>query len=294
MDTPDVIEPLSVEQAAARLGRSTMRVHDMIKEGKLRPVARNPVKLMAADIEQLRQARHDAAVEELTARGVDLVKLARDVRRQIRPLPMDPFSGGVKGVTSLPRKVRDLFGPAALMALTLQDRDECCWCAARVAAGMFKVPPPKYGTVMLALLGDPCATDMRRFAGAEFEKLRARVHPGAGAPPAARTGPASTAGSTAVSKPVVRAAERVQDDGGKALVGRRLREARARLKDAKRRGDQSYALRLARTVRDLERDAARVDGRAVTASARPGTLRCGHPLAQNCACPRRASRRSAR
>lgn len=292
MSEPDVIKPLSVKAAAARLGRSEMHVHDLIKAETLRPVTRSPIRLAVMDVEALRRVQHDRALAEFVARGVDLVRLAADVRRQVRPLALDPLPGGAKAVTSLPHKVRDLFGPAALMALTLEDRSECCWCAARVAAGMFKVPPPKWGEVTRALLGDPCANDMRRFAGVELGKLRARVHPGSVRPPQGRTELAAAPGKTAVSKPAVRAQT---DDGGRALVGRRLRETRARLKDAKRRGDQAYALRLAQTIRGLEADAAQVDGRgSVTASTRPGRLACGHLLAAGCACPRRASSRGQR
>lgn len=300
-DEPDMVKPLSVKAAAQRLGLTEYGTRGLIEAGKLRPVVRTPsIKLSAADVEDLRVARRDAAVTEFTARGVDLVKLAGDTRRMLRPEALDPVTGGETGLSRLPSNVRAFFGPAALAALTLPDRGQCCWCAARVAAQLLKVPEPRYGEVTQALLGDPCREDMSRFADAELSKLRARVHPGSVRPSVARSEPVSTAGRPVVSKPVPRAAERAvaasvtaaRGDDGKSMVARRLRETRSRLKDARRRGDKAYALRLAQTVRSLEQDAAVVDGRAVAASAsRPGTLRCGHALADGCRCPRRASKR---
>lgn len=167
--------------------------------------------------------------------------------------------------------------------------------AARVAAGLLKVPEPQYGEVLHALLGDPCAEDMKRFAGAEMAKLRARVHPGGTPPPVARTESMKASGSTPPAAPSRTPAQPVQpDDGGRALVAARLRTARARLKDAKRHGDQQYAIKLRAMVAGLEADAAQVDRPPFSAADRPGTLRCGHQLAARCACPRRSSARGQR
>ena len=156
MDEPGRIPPLSVKAAAQRLGMTEYGTRGLIASGQLRPVVRTPsVKLAVQDVEQLRVARRDAAVAEFTARGVDLVKLATNTRRQLRPEPADPLPGGVRGLSGLPANVRAFFGPAALAALTLSDRTQCGWCAARVAAGMLRVPEPRYGDVFHALLGDP-------------------------------------------------------------------------------------------------------------------------------------------
>ena len=299
MGEPDRIAPLSVSAAAQRLGLSEVGTRGLIASGQLRPVVRTPsIKLAALDVEDLRVARRDAALAEFTARGVDLVKLARDTRRQLRPELADPLPGGVRGLSGLPVSVRAFFGAAPLMALTLPDREACGWCAAKVAAGLLKVPEPRYGQVFLALLGDPCMEKcMGRFAGSELDRLRARVHPGGTPRPAARTAPVKAAGSAAQAAPVAprrTPAQPVQpDDGGKSMVARQLRTARTRLKDAKRSGDQRRALQLQQTIRGLEADAAVVDGR-VTAAGRPGRLRCGHALAAACACPRRASARGQR
>lgn len=263
-DEPDVVKPLSVKAAAQRLGLTEYGTRGLIEAGKLRPVVRTPsIKLSAADVEDLRVARRDAAVAEFTARGVDLVKLAEDTRRLLRPEALDPVTGGETGLSRLPSNVRAFFGPAALAALTLPDRGQCCWCAARVAAQMLKVPEPRYGEVLHALLGDPCREDMGRFAGVELAKLRARVHPGSVDPSAARTEPAAASGRAVVPKASARPAQRVEaDDDGRSMVQRRLRESRAQLTAAKRRGDQRRALQLRQTIQGLEADAARVDGRA--------------------------------
>lgn len=296
MGEPDRIPPLSVSTAAQQLGLTEVATRGLIASGQLRPVVRTPsVKLAALDVEDLRVARRDAALEEFTRRGVDLVRLATNTRRALRPGLADPLPGGARGLSGLSPSVRAFFGPAALMALTMPDREACGWCVARVAAGLLKVPEPRYGEVFRALLGNPCAEKcMGRYAGPELDRLRARVHPGGTRPSAARTAPVTAAGGPPRAEAAVprrTPAQPVQDDGGRALVARRLREVRARAKAAKRAGDQGYALKLAQMARDLEKDAAVVDGR-VAAAAGPGTLRCGHLLAANCACPRRASKRA--
>lgn len=272
MDKSGRVEPLSVKAAAQRLGMTEYGTRGLIEAGKLRPVVRTPsVKLAALDVEDLRVARRDAALEEFTRRGVDLVKLARDTRRQLRPELGDPLPGGVRGLSVLPANVRAFFGPAALMALTMPDREACGWCVARVAAGLLKVPEPRYGEVFLALLGNPCASDMRRFSRPELDRLRARVHPGGTRPPAARTTSVTAAGSTPPAAPPVpprTPARPVQDDDGRAWIGKRLRVERERLKSAKRDGDQRRALQLRQTIQSLEADAARVDGRASKRSTR--------------------------
>lgn len=298
MDKSGRVEPLSVKAAAQRLGMTEYGTRGLIEAGKLRPVVRTPsIRLSAADVEDLRVARREAAVAEFTARGVDLVKLATNTRRALRPEPADPLPGGVRGLSALPANVRAFFGPGVLLALTLPDRAQCGWCAARVACGLAKVPEPRYGQVLLALLGDPCVEKCTpRFAGAEMAKLRARVHPGTH-PPAARTAPVTAAGIAALPAPAVprrTSAQPVSDgDGGRAKVSQRRREVQARLKDARRRGDTQHAMTLQRQLQALTADASVVDGRAASA-ARPGTLRCGHALSAGCTCPRRASSRGQR
>lgn len=298
MGDPGRIPPLSVRAAALRLGRTEPAVRDLVKTEKLTPVVRTPsVKLAVRDVEQLRQARQRAAIDEYVARDVDLLKLARDVRRQLRPLVSDPVRGGEAALNRLPVRTRDFFGPATLQALAMGDPARCSWCEARFLSRKFGVPEPVWDQVTLGLLGSPCVERcMPRFAGPEMARLRARVGGVSTRPSAPRTAPVAAAGSKAPPAPPVprrTAALPVQDDGGKSMVASALRTARGRLKSAKRAGDQRYALQLAQTIRALEADAAAVDG-PLAAAARPGRLRCGHLLSAGCACPRRASSRGQR
>lgn len=255
MGEPRVIEPLSVKAAADRLGLTEYRVRGLIGEGKLRPVVRTPsVKLAARDVEALRLARQDAAVREFTARNVDLVKLARDTRRALRPEAMDPLTGGVKGLARLPSNVRALFGAPALMSLTLQDRDACCWCVAAVAARLFKVPAPEYGEVTHALLGDPCAADMKRFAAGELARLRARVHGTAVRPSGGRLAPSvaprPATPQKAAAAPVQRSVSPMSRPAAPAVL------------------------------------AAALSAAGVASTRYEGRARCGHLLAERCSCPR--------
>lgn len=287
-DQDPSVPPLSVRAAASRLGFSTWGVYRAVERGELQQVARNPVQVSAADVERLRLRKRDEAIEQI---GVDrLAKLARDVRLLLHP----PFgSGGPREHAALEQvseRVKAAFTMPVLHAAALPDGSGCRWCAAEIAGKMLAVPVRQEmlsSEVGLALLGGPKCERHRGLVAGRMRELAARVRPGGESRSVARTAPAATPGRAAV----VRAAERVQDDGGRSMVQRRLRETRARQKAAKRAGDQAYALRLAKVVRGLEADAARLDG-AVTASARPGRLRCGHLLAANCACPRRASKRA--
>lgn len=291
-DQDPSVPPLSVRAAANRLGMSTWGVHKAIDRGELRPVTRQPIQVSADDVEAMRQRKRDEAVDQI---GVErMVRVARDVRLHLHP-PVG--SGGPRGHAALEQvseRLRAAFTMPFLHAAAMPDGSGCRWCAAEIAGRMLSVPVRQEllsSDVGLALLGGPECDRHRGLVSGRMRELAARVHPGAERSSAACTEPAPTAGRTTVSKPVVRSQG---DDNGRAMVQRRLREARARLKTAKRTNDQKYALRMAQQVRDLERDAARLDGRAVTASARPGRLRCGHLLAAACACPRRASKRSAR
>ncbi|NGO43783.1 hypothetical protein [Streptomyces ureilyticus] len=287
-------DEVAIRAAANRLGITEWAVRKAVLRGELKELpGPGPARLDADEVDRFRRARQTAALARIGARGTDLVQLARDARSFLRPYPGAPTSGKV---SSLGADVVAAFGAAALHAAAV--REGCGWCAAAMAARLLGTEPPAYGTAMLALLGEPCAKDMKRFAGAEMERLRAQVHPGGTPPAAARTAPVTAAGSMAPPVPPVQRprSAQSQDDTGKTMVAARLRETRARLKSAKRSGDQRRAIELRRMIQSLEADAARVDGRpAVTASAaRPGTLRCGHALAAGCSCPRRASRREQR
>lgn len=287
------IPPLTVRAAANRLGLSTWAVHKAIERGELRPVTRNPIRVSADDVEGMRLRKQDEAIDRI---GADrLVKTARSVRGMLHP----PFGSGAPGghaaLGRLSETVKAAFTMPLLHAAAMPDGSGCRWCHAENAAHMLSVPvrsqtlSSEFG---FALLGGPECERHRGLVRDRMEQLRARVHPAAPPPPAARTGPvaASAPSPSAVSRS--RSAQQA-DDNGKAMVQRRLRETRARLVAARRSGDTRYALKLRAMVASLEADAAVVDGR-VTAAARPGTLRCGHQLAAACACPRRASSRGQR
>jgi len=290
------IPPLPVRAAANRLGLSVWAVHKAIDRGELRPVTRDPIQVLASDVEALRARRQDAAIERI---GADrLLQLARDVRLQLHPPATAPGPRGSAALTSMSESVKSAFGAAMLNAAALPDGSGCRWCAARIAGRMAGIPVSDgqlASQVGLALLGGPTCERDRGLVRARMAELHGRVHPGGARPIEGRVEAPAGTRPPALPEPAARAVTAVEDDGGKMLVARNLRTARARLKDAKRRGDQRAAIRLAATVRGLEKDAAVVDGRrAVTASARPGTLRCGHLLASGCACPRLASTRAQR
>lgn len=140
---------------------------------------------------------------------------------------------------------------------------------------------------------EPCERCGPGLYGSVLASLRARVHGDAERPsgPAPRPSAAERemAREWALQRPVTAAVKPVGDDDGRALVASALRTARARQKDAKRRGDQAYALQLAKTIRGLEADAALVDGRP-SAVSKPGRRWCGHLVAAGCGCPVRGQR----
>jgi hypothetical protein len=274
-------------------------VYRAIDRGELRPVTRDPIQVLASDVEALRLKKQDQAIERYGADQV--LRLARDVRLHLHPPATAPGPRGSAALTSMSEQVKSVFGAAMLNAAALRDGEGCRWCAARIAGKMLGIPVSDgqlASRVGLALLGGPTCERDRGLVRAQMTELATRVHPGGVRPPEGRSAPSPGKRPPSPqqrAEQAVTAAKVGGRDDGKMLVQRRLRETRERLKAAKRRGgDPKYALRLAQQVRDLERDAARVDGRAVTAAARPGTLRCGHALAAGCACPRRASSRGQR
>jgi hypothetical protein len=288
------VPPLSVERAASRLGMSRWGLYKLIDRGELQPVVREPIGLSVSDVEALRARRQDAAIGRI---GPDRVlQLARDVRLQLHPPATAPGSRGHAALENLSETVKSAFSMPLLHGASMPDGAGCRWCAAVVAGKMLGVSvrdAQMASEVGLALLGGPECERHQGLVRARMAELTARVHPGGVRPSAARTEapqpPAAPAPRESAQRPVTAAAKPVQDDGGKSMVARRLREVRARQKDARRRGDQAYALRMAQMARDLEADAAVVDGR-VTAAARPGRLKCGHLVSAGCVCARRASK----
>jgi hypothetical protein len=295
-DEDPTIPPLAVRTAANRLGVSVWAVHKAIDRGELRPVTRSPLQVSAADVEQMRVRRRDEAVDRI---GLDrMARLAADVRAQLHPPIGSGAPGGHAALEKLSERVKAAFGMPLLHAAAMPEGSGCRWCAAEVASRILQVPVRQEmlsSAFGVALLGGPECERHRGLVRDRMGQLGARVHPGRGRPGDGRTEPVAAAGSTAPAAPAVarpRPAQPVKDDdGGRAWIAARLRTERERLKVAKRAGDQRRAIQLRATIRGLEADAARVDGRTPEkAGARPGRLRCGHLLSAGCACPRRASR----
>jgi hypothetical protein len=177
---------LSVQAAANRVGFTEFGLRKSIDRGELRAVPGTlPIKLDPADVERFISARRTAAIQRITARGTDLVQLARDVRMFLRPLPGAPSSGGVSKVGA---EVMALFGPAALNAAAIRDPGVCGWCATTVASRMLGTEMPAYSAAYVELLGNPCAKD-RAVLDAELDRLRREVNAGARRPSVARAAP---------------------------------------------------------------------------------------------------------
>lgn len=293
-----------MERAARYAGYSREGLRKVINRGEL-PVLPDtkPVKLSPADVEAFLRVKQEDALRDLVRRRQTPETLARDVRHKLlhqdtTVLPDHVGEHQRLRLSLVPDAARHLFGTAALNAVFLEDGHGCRWCRATEYAEFLGTwAPTAYGVAFRELFGQlPCEKCGPRLYGVVMESLRAQVHAGGERAADGRVAPSAAererAEEWARQRAVTAAAKPVQqDDGGRALVAKRLRETRARAKAAKRSGDRAYALRLAQMARDLEKDAARVDGGAVTASARPGRLRCGHTLASGCSCPRRASTR---
>lgn len=294
------MDELSAAEAAKYLGITREAVDAAAREGRLPAVAGDgPRRFSREAVEGYHQLKQDAIVALLARTHETPVSVAAKVRTGLHASSDTglPRSHASK-LAVMPVNWRALFNKAELAAACLKDGEGCRWCKAVEFSAFLGLRPVEYAEARAELFGGrPCGTCGPVLLRPFMEALSARVHRGAPRPPE-RPSPPSEADRQAAREwaqehAVTASAKPVVDDGGRALVAARLREVRARAKAAKRSGDQKYALKLAQMARDLERDAAVVDGR-VTAAARPGVLRCGHQLAAGCACPRRASSRGQR
>lgn len=294
------MDELTAAEAAKWLGVSREAVDLAAREGRLPVVAGDgPRRFARMAVEEFHQGRQGALVASLARNGETPTSVAQKVRR-----------GLFKSETGLPRPLaaklsampdawRALFNRAELTAACLAD-GKCRWCRAIEYSAFLGLRPVEFAEARAELFGGlPCSVCGPVLLRPFMDRLAARVYPGGVRPSAGPAAPPAEvralARQWALQRPVTAAARPVKDDDGKALVAAALRTARTRLKDAKRRGDQRYAIRLRQIIQDLEQDAARVDGRsAVTASARPGKLACGHLLSARCGCPRRAPKRGQR
>ncbi|MCZ4515694.1 hypothetical protein O3Q52_47830 [Streptomyces sp. ActVer] len=286
----------SIAQTARHLGLSDSGVRKMIERQELFLLpGTDSAKLDAEQVETVRLLRREALILDLASKRQTPVTLARDVRERLFPLrdttvlPQYEAERQRQRLSLVRTEARQLFGVAALTAACV--KDGCRWCSAqdfaRILGGW---APDAYSEGFAALFAqEPCEVCGPRLYGAVLASLTARVHPGRQRLPDAR---AEAAAAAAPVPPAPRSepARPVQRDDGKAMVSQRLRDVRGRLKDARRRGDTHHAMELQQQLQALTADAAVVDGRPT--KARPGTLRCGHLLAQNCSCPRVASKRA--
>jgi len=213
-----------------------------------------------------------AALQRITARGTDLVQLARDTRQFLRPAPGAPSSAGVSAVGD---DVRAVFGMPTLTAAAITDPGVCRWCAAVVAAQMLGTVPPAYSPAFAELLGRPCG----RHGGllrAEMAELRVQVDAGAVRPSRARTAPSVPVRPATPQKTAVRPVQRPSGPSARPVPPAVLRAALASAgmpPRARYSGRRNCGHLVAEQCR-----CPRVASRPVTAAARPGPHPCG------CAC----------
>lgn len=288
------MDEFAAGQAAKWLGITEEAVHKAAREGRLKALSgEGPRRFSRAALEEYHRTRAAGHVAALARSGETPVSAARKVRRALDEKGSGlPRSFEVR-LKAMPVLWRAPFNRAELAAADV--RDGCRWCRAREFSAVLGLRPPRFSEALQALFGaPPCGECSTALVRPYLDVLVVRVHAGgrrpAGPSPRPSEAERDAAREWAVRHPVTAAARPVQADDGRALVARRRRQVQERLKAANRAGDAAYAEQLARQMMALRADAAAVDGRQP--KSRPGRLRCGHLLAENCACPRRASRRA--
>lgn len=281
---------LSAAHAARYLAVSERTVRNMIGRGELETLSTDPVRLDPAHVADVLAVRQQQVALELTLQRTDAVALARQTRAMLRRerggvnLPEDLAAYQQRRLALAPMAAKTTFGLAALSAA--QTDDGCRWCK---AAAFGRLPgmwaPTVFSEGFRELFGqDPCQVCGPSLCARAMDALRARVHAGGGGLLEARAqapAPRMRAEPRPAAKQAPTPARPVQDDGGKGMVQRRLKETRARLKTAERSGDRQYATQLRRTLATLTADAARVDGRD---AAPRGRKACGTPVGTRCEC----------
>lgn len=257
------MEELTAAEAAKWLGVSREAVDLAAREGRLSVVAGGgPRRFSREAVEEFHQRKQDALVASLARNGETPTSVARKVREGLfRSGTGLPRSFDTR-LAAMPSDHRALFSRAELTAACV--RDGCRWCRALEYAAFLKARPVEYAPAYVELFGgQPCGVCGPGLLRPFFEALRARVHNGqerpSRGPVVASAAERAAAQQWASRRAVTASARPVQGDDGKAMVARRLKETRARLVAARRRGDQRYALQLAQTARGLEQDAARIE-----------------------------------
>lgn len=260
------MDVFTAADAANWLGVTREAVDLAAREGRL-PVldGDGPRRFSREAVEAYYQARVQERIAAL-ARGRETpVSVARRVRRGLAEsetgLPR-PFA--VK-LAAMPDLWRSVFSSAELAAACTAEG--CRWCEARKFADFRGLRPPEFSPALRELFGgEPCGKCGPGLLRPFMAALRSRVHSGRERPSAPAAAPSAAerelARQWAARRPVTASARPRQDDDGRSMVQRRLRESRAQLTAAKRRGDQRHAIQLRQTIQALEADAAAIDGRA--------------------------------
>ncbi|WP_146064885.1 helix-turn-helix domain-containing protein [Streptomyces sp. SM1] len=257
------MDELNASQAAAWLGISREAVDLAAREGRLPVVSgEGPRRFTVDALEVFHQARvagHIAALERIRETPVSAAgKVRRALDEKGNGLPRS-FTAKLN---AMPIQRRVLFSQAELAAACVQDG--CRWCEARKFADFKGLRPPEFSPALRELFGaDPCTTCGPVLLAPYMAALAARVYAGdrrpPGPPPRLSEGERRMAEEWAVRRSVSAARPCLPDDG-RAMVARRLREVRSKLKAAERGGDRRYAKDLRATLSALTADARRVDG----------------------------------
>lgn len=287
------MDELTAADAAKYLGISREAVDRAAREGRLSVLGGDgPRRFSRESVEAYHQVRVREKIAALERLRETPCSAARKVRLALHERGTGlPRSADVK-LAEVPIDWRSLFSRAELAAACT--RDGCKWCEAGKFGAFLGLRPLEFSPALRELFGaEPCGVCGPELMRPYMDVLAARVRAGdrrpQGPSPRASAAEREAAREWVQRRPVTPAVRPVGDDDGRALVASALRTARARLKDAKRRGDQPRVLQLAQTIRALERDAAVVDGRA-GAVVKPGRLKCGHLLAAGCSCRRPSAR----
>lgn len=290
------MEDFSAAEAAKYLGISREAVDAAARDGRLTAlVGDGPRRFSLKAVEAYHQARLDERLAALARSRETPVSVAVKVRTALHAegqgLPR-PFAAKL---AAMPSAWRSVFSTAELAAACVTEG--CRWCEARKFADFRGLRPPEFSPALRELFGvDPCKACAPGLLAPYMAALAARVRRPGTRPADARTAPSAAeraaAREWALERAQAASAGRTDDDG-RSLVAARRRQVQAQLTAAKRRGDQRHAIQLRQMLQSLTADATAVDyGRsAVTASAKPGLLACGHLLAAGCGCPRKASKR---
>lgn len=266
------MDEFTAAEAAKWLDISRESVDLAAREGRL-PVlgGDGPRRFSREAVDAYHQGRVLDNVAALTRAGETPVSAARKVRERLHaeePGMPRPFAVRLK---AMPVSWRSVFSLAELAAACVRDGDGCKWCRAAAFADFRGLRPPEFSPALRELFGaDPCGVCGPGLLAPFMAALGARVRAGdrrpPGPPPRPSEAERQAAREWASQRAVTASARPSVDDDGKALVARRLRETRERLKAAKRSGDRRYALRLQQTLRSLTADASAIDQRAARGS----------------------------